>query len=40
MAACATSPAEPPGPGQPLWQALRAQQTLHVMLRLPRALLP
>lgn len=40
MAACATHPAEPPGPGHPSWQALRSQQTLHVMLRLPRALLP
>jgi len=28
-----------PGPDHPAWQALRAQQILHVMLKLPRALL-
>lgn len=38
MYACATG--QPPRPGDTAWQRLREREILHVMLRLPRALLP
>jgi len=42
MQACAVASSSgqaAPQPDHPAWQALRAQQTLHVLLKLPRALL-